>query len=169
MGLPKPGWSKLPFEPIKPVPANIDQFVVPGGYNWMPLIRWGDPLFADAPAFDIAAQTPEAQARQFGYNSDYLEIIPDKSLKTGVLVNNHEYVNANIMFPSVPAGEVLPPEEVRRRGDIAKMAQGLSVVEISRPGYGDPLVVRPGRPTQPPHHRRDRLRARRARRQEVPS
>ncbi|MGC5222101.1 PhoX family protein [Micromonospora sp. DT81.3] len=138
LGLPKPGWSKLPFEPIKPVPANIDQFVVPGGYNWMPLIRWGDPLFADAPAFDIAAQTPEAQARQFGYNSDYLEIIPDKSLKTGVLVNNHEYVNANIMFPSVPAGQVLPPEEVRRRGDIAKMAQGLSVVEISRSGSGTP-------------------------------
>ncbi|MGC5169420.1 PhoX family protein [Microbacterium sp. DT81.1] len=138
LGLPKPGWSKLPFEPIKPVPANIDQFVVPGGYNWMPLIRWGDPLFADAPAFDIAAQTPEAQARQFGYNSDYLEIILDKSLKTGVLVNNHEYVNANIMFPSVPAGQVLPPEEVRRRGDIAKMAQGLSVVEISRSGSGTP-------------------------------
>jgi len=138
LGLPRPGWSKLPFEPIKPVPANIDQLVVPGGYNWMPLIRWGDPLFADSPAFDIAAQTPEAQARQFGYNSDYLEIIPDKSLKTGVLVNNHEYVNANIMFPTVPTGQILPPEEVRRRGDIAKMAQGLSVVEISRPGSGSP-------------------------------
>lgn len=138
LGLPMPGWSKLPFEPVKPVPANIDQFVVPGGYNWMPLIRWGDPLFTDAPAFDIAAQTPEAQSRQFGYNSDYLEIIPDKSLKTGVLVNNHEYVNANIMFPSVPAGEVLAPEEVRRRGDIAKMAQGMSVVDISRPGSGAP-------------------------------
>ncbi|TDN88557.1 PhoX family phosphatase [Microbacterium sp. BK668] len=133
--LPPKGLSKLPYQAIAPVPANVDQFVVPSGYRWAPIIRWGDPLFTESPVFDIGAQSAEAQALQFGYNSDYLDIIPDKSLTTGVLVNNHEYVNLNIMFPTSPAPDAA---EIRRRGDIAKMAQGLSVVELERGRYGDP-------------------------------
>lgn len=125
--------SHLPFTPIAPVPSSIDAFVVPNGYSWSPIIRWGDPLFKNAPAFDVNAQTPEAQALQFGYNSDYLEIIPDPSGKSGVLINNHEYVNPNIMFP--PSTD---PAELRRRGDIYKAAQGLSVVELKRKGWGKP-------------------------------
>jgi secreted PhoX family phosphatase len=40
------------------------------------LLRWGDPLFPDAPEFDPLAQTPDKQRRQFGYNSDYVGYIP---------------------------------------------------------------------------------------------
>jgi len=36
------------------------------------LIRWGDPLFADAPQFDPLNQTAAAQLKQFGYNNDYI-------------------------------------------------------------------------------------------------
>ena len=43
-----PGGGKLDFVPIAPVPAVFDQFVVPVGYQWSPIIRWGDPLFSAA-------------------------------------------------------------------------------------------------------------------------
>jgi secreted PhoX family phosphatase len=129
----RPGTAGLAFEPIAPVPASVDAFTVPAGYTWQPIIRWGDPLFKNSPLFDFAAQSPEAQALQFGYNSDYLDIVADPSGKTGVLVNNHEYVNPNIMF--APTSD---PAELRRRGDVYKAAQGMSVVEIRRKRTGEP-------------------------------
>ncbi|MFE7846474.1 PhoX family protein [Microbacterium sp. NPDC057407] len=129
----RPARSSLPFTPIAPVAASVDQFTVPDGYVWEPIIRWGDPLFRGAPAFDFAAQSPQAQALQFGYNSDYLDIVADPSGKTGVLVNNHEYVNPNLMF-----APTTDPAELRRRGDIYKAAQGMSVVEIRRRRTGEP-------------------------------
>jgi secreted PhoX family phosphatase len=127
------GHGGLKFEPIAPVAASVDAFAVPAGYSWRPIIRWGDPLFSHAPAFDFGAQTAAAQALQFGYNSDYLDIVADPGGRTGVLVNNHEYVNPNIMFP--PSSD---PAELRRRGDIYKAAQGMSVVDIKRKRTGSP-------------------------------
>jgi secreted PhoX family phosphatase len=129
----RPGTAGLAFEPIAPVARTVDAFTVPDGYTWTPIIRWGDPLFSSAPAFDILAQTPEAQARQFGYNCDYLDILADPHGKRGVLVSNHEYVNPGIMFP--PSSD---PAELRRRGDIYKAAQGLTVVELERRRTGQP-------------------------------
>lgn len=129
----RPALGALAFDPIAPVAASIDEFTVPAGYVWQPIIRWGDPLFANAPVFSLDAQTPEAQALQFGYNADYLDILADRSGKTGVLVNNHEYVNPNNMF--APSSD---PAELRRRGDVYKAAQGVSVVEITRRRTGEP-------------------------------
>ncbi|WP_426183708.1 PhoX family protein [Microbacterium sp. TWP3-1-2b2] len=129
----KPGTAGLSFGPIASVPADVDAFTVPEGYTWRPLIRWGDPLFSKTPAFDILGQSAEAQGGQFGYNSDYLDIIPDPSGKTGVLVNNHEYVNPNLMFPATADAA-----ELQRRGDIYKAAQGMSVVDIERRKVGEP-------------------------------
>lgn len=129
------GWNhhSLPFQPIAPVPATVDALTVPKGYTWSPIIRWGDPLFSDAPTFSLDGQSRAAQERQFGYNSDYLDILADRSGKTGVLVNNHEYVNPNIMFP--PSTDAA---ELRRRGEVFKAAQGMSVVEITRRRRGKP-------------------------------
>jgi len=129
----RPGGGSLPFDAIAPVNRFVDDLVVPSGYTWQPIIRWGDPLFSNAPAFDIDAQSPAAQALQFGYNSDYLDIVADPSGKTGVLVNNHEYCNPAIMFPPTT-----DPAELQRRGDIYKAAQGMSVVEVSRRRTGTP-------------------------------
>ncbi|GAA2989698.1 secreted PhoX family phosphatase [Microbacterium terrae] len=117
----------LAFDAIAPVDRLVDAFTVPQGFAWEPLVRWGDPLFKKSPAFDFAAQSPEAQAQQFGYNCDYLDIIADGNRRSGVLVTNHEYVNPGIMFtPTTDAAEL------RRRGDIYKMAQGMAVVELAR-------------------------------------
>lgn len=92
--------GRLQFSPIAPVEATVDAFTVPKTYSWEPVIRWGDPLFNDTPDFDVNNQTPEAQAGQFGYNNDYLDILPlDKKNTRAVLVANHEYTNEGIMFP----------------------------------------------------------------------
>ncbi|KJQ53131.1 PhoX family protein [Microbacterium sp. SA39] len=129
----KPGTAGLSFQAIAPVPAQVDALTVPQGFTWKPIIRWGDPLFSRTPAFALDRQTPEAQAEQFGYNCDYLDIVADPSGKAGVLVNNHEYVNPGIMFP-----DTTDAAELRRRGDIYKAAQGMSVLELRRRKVGEP-------------------------------
>ena len=126
--------GKLEFTPIKAVDAAVDRFDVPAGYSWAPILRWGDPLFADTPDFDFATQTPTAQAGQFGYNNDYLEILRQPDGKKGLLVCNHEYVNPSIMFPAAPANDA---ETVARR-NIFRSAVGMSVVELERAKKGAP-------------------------------
>ncbi|GAA2000962.1 PhoX family phosphatase [Brevibacterium samyangense] len=114
------------FTPIDPVPYTTDSFVVPEGFDWAPILRWGDPLFDDSPAFDATNQTPEAQARQFGYNVDYTDIIRTSDT-TAILFVNHEYTNETIMFPA----DQLANDLDRVRG-VGLKAHGLSVVELTR-------------------------------------
>lgn len=127
------GGGKLAFKAIAPVPRSNDSFSVPNGYDWHPIIRWGDPLFKNVPAFDITAQSARKQAGQFGYNNDYLNIIVDKySGRTGVLVANHEYTNEDLMFD--PAWFAANKTEAIR---IAMAAHGFSVVEVKRRRTGE--------------------------------
>jgi secreted PhoX family phosphatase len=74
------------------VTAGVDaDHHVADGYDADVLLRWGDPIFADAPEFDPLNQTAEAQARQFGYNNDFVGYIPiDDSSEHGLLVVKHE-------------------------------------------------------------------------------
>ena len=43
------GASKLQFTAIPSVTADVDAVTVPAGFTWQPIIRWGDPIFKDAP------------------------------------------------------------------------------------------------------------------------
>ena len=135
---PAPGRPRqLPFSAIAPVPTTVDDVTVPTGYRWDPILRWGDPILAGAPDFDPAAQSPEAQAGQFGYNNDYLDIIETNRAGTrALLVCNHEYTNEDLMFP--PGTD---PETVIRT---AWAAHGLSVVELTRRKRGDVWTYVPG-------------------------
>ncbi|MGP9538688.1 PhoX family protein [Brachybacterium sp. AOP43-C2-M15] len=133
-GNPPEGEGTLPFDAIAPVPRAVDDVTVPRGYDWTPIIRWGDPLFEDSPEFDLEDQTGQSQSQQFGYNSDYLNIISDgDDGRTGYLVNNHEYTNENIMFS--PEFIASRPEDVV---ETAIAAHGFSIVDLEREGPGEP-------------------------------
>ncbi|WP_277212987.1 PhoX family protein [Isoptericola croceus] len=136
----KPG-KGLAFGAIQPQPMAIDDLVVPEGYEWSPIIRWGDPILPGGRAFDAAAQTPEKQAKQFGYNCDYLDILPDdpkhitSMVETrrgtrGLLVANHEYTNPGIMFDG--------SYDAATRRAIERAAHGMSIVEVTRRKEGTP-------------------------------
>lgn len=124
--------DKLTFTPV-PL-GTQDNVVVPAGYTAQPLLRWGDPLFADAPSFAPNNLTPEAQRRQFGYNCDYLSFLPlpfgnNERSNRGLLFVNHEYTNPELMFSGYSAANT-----TKTIVDIELAAHGASVVEISKEG-----------------------------------
>ncbi|RVC37056.1 PhoX family phosphatase [Mesorhizobium sp. M7A.F.Ca.CA.004.04.2.1] len=129
-----------------------DKHHVASGYDADVLLRWGDPLFADSPDFDPTKQSAEAQAKQFGYNNDYVGYIPiDGSAEHGLLVVNHEYTNPHLMFPGIvkivekdgkKSAEVAPLS--KEQVDVEMAAHGGTIVEIRKDG-GKWQVVRDGK------------------------
>jgi secreted PhoX family phosphatase len=127
--------SELTFQPVPP--NRIDDITVPGGYRYKVVMRWGDPVESGAPKIDPYRQTAAKQAGQFGYNCDYVSVLPlDESgdsvdgVDTALLVVNHEYTDEQLMFPGCTGAADTDDEQKR----IAMMAHGMSVVEISRVG-----------------------------------
>jgi len=99
------------------------------GYERAILIRWGDAVLDDAARFDPEAQTGDAQARQFGYNNDFVAYLPlprgSANSERGLLWVNHEYTSNERMFAA--AGETLDPPV---RVAVCKAAHGGSLIEI---------------------------------------
>jgi len=101
------------------------------GYTAALLLRWGDALFADSPAFDPLNQSAAAQARQFGYNNDFIGFIPldpdAEGRPGGLLCVNHEYTSTDLMFPGI-AGR---PEAITREIALTEIAaHGGTIVEV---------------------------------------
>jgi secreted PhoX family phosphatase len=125
---PRPGGA-LTFDPVPP--NTLDRVVVPDGYSNTVVIRWGEPVLDGAPAFDPGRQSPAAQAGQFGYNNDFLGVVPlDDDGRRALLFANHEYTNEELMFPGWSGHETATAAQKR----IAMLAHGLSVVELERVG-----------------------------------
>ncbi|NMM45149.1 PhoX family phosphatase [Rhodospirillaceae bacterium KN72] len=102
------------------------------GYNADILLRWGDALFPDSPAFDPMTQTAATQERQFGYNNDFIGVIP-LAADRAVLCVNHEYTSPEVMFPGLNGAEMADSADLV---DIEMAAHGGTVVEITRDGSG---------------------------------
>ncbi len=136
------GPANLRFIPV--MLSREDRVVVPSGYLAQVLIRWGDPVTADAPPFDARRQTAEAQARQFGYNCDFVTFLPlPRGARTpghGLLWVNHEYTNPELMFFDYPEGR--PPRELV---DVELAAHGGTVVEVRRASDGSWTYLRESR------------------------
>jgi len=100
------------------------------GYDAKVLLRWGDAVEAGAPPFDPMNQTAAAQAKQFGYNCDYIGFLPlpagSKNGDRGLLTVNHEYTNPHLMFPDVARNQKL----TKAQAEIEMAAHGHSIVEI---------------------------------------
>ncbi|MEU8296213.1 PhoX family phosphatase [Micromonospora sp. NPDC048909] len=135
------GNGALTFNPIPP--NKLDTLVVPNGYDHAVVIKWGDEVVPGAPEFNVHRQTAAAQAKQFGYNNDFVGVLPlDKQGKRALLVVNHEYTNEDLMFPAFPGLDNLSVEQLR----IAMAAHGMSVVELERvDGTGQWRPVAKGR------------------------
>lgn len=102
------------------------------GYDADVLVRWGDPLFPDAPAFDPANQSEASQGRQFGYNNDFVgfhRLSTDRAL----LCVNHEYTNEELIFPGIGRQD---------KKDFADMTPELVAVEMAAHGGTIVEIVR---------------------------
>lgn len=99
--------------------------VVPDGYRAEVLLRWGDPLFGDAPEFAPTAQSSEAQRRQFGYNCDYIAFfaLPGARRRRALICVNHEYTIGSLMFDDYA-------NVTEASCAVERAAHGVSIVEI---------------------------------------
>lgn len=106
------------------------------GYDIQTIIRWGDPVLPGAPAFNASAQTPAAQAGQFGYNNDYVDFMPlpqgAVNSEHGLLCVNHEYIDTRLMFPGIGAASGSRLRANAEQAHIERMAHGMTVVEIRK-------------------------------------
>jgi secreted PhoX family phosphatase len=130
-------------------PQEIDQFVIAEGYRHNLIARWGDSLFRGTRDFDsrrlyaddwLDAGAVAAQQRQFGTNADAVGYFPLRGGRAarGLVCVNHEYVNADLMWPGL-RGVGVPPK-VREAwyakhphaAAFMQAAHGVSVMQITR-------------------------------------
>ncbi len=132
----------VPGTDFTPVPPNkLDAVSIPDGYAQHVVIRWGDPVVPGAPKFDFRKQTAAAQAKQFGYNNDFVGLIPQDPLGLrNLLVVNHEYTTEVHLFPADQYDPANPTEEQVK---IAWAAHGLSVLQTLRDPIGGALRTVP--------------------------
>jgi secreted PhoX family phosphatase len=123
--------STLTFRPPKHVILETHQ--VAEGYEAHVLIRWGDKVLADAPEWDPNTQSAEAQAKQFGYNCDFLAYMPlpqgSDNSEHGLIHCNHEYTDPQLMFASWNKGT-----QSAAQTRIEMMAHNGSVIEVRKHG-----------------------------------
>lgn len=122
--------------------ADERHHVAPG-YDAEVLIRWGDPVTADAPAFNVRAQSAAAQAKQFGYNNDFIGYLPlplgSRNSDRGLLFVNHEYTSEEVMFPGIgrqDSKDKLFKDMTRNLVEIEMAAHGASVIEVQKNADG---------------------------------
>jgi secreted PhoX family phosphatase len=148
LGFPFKPRSRLPFSST--AIGRADTISVPPGYKATPFIPWGTPITGRYPAFlDDASNSAQDQAEQIGMHHDGMHFFPidaQRSLGTGhnshhgLLVLNHEYVDAPLLHPNGPtvvAGKRSSAEEVRKEIN----AHGVSVVEIRSDVRGEWQIV----------------------------
>ncbi|RKZ85720.1 MAG: PhoX family phosphatase, partial [Gammaproteobacteria bacterium] len=84
-----------------PVAHLVDEVVVADGYRAEVFFRWGDPV-SDGPVFKIdASNTAGEQLQQAGMHHDAIQFYPlpigSDNAKHGLLVMNHEYIDAQLL------------------------------------------------------------------------
>ena len=136
---PPPGEATgLEFSPV--APNTADAVTVAEGYQQQVVVRWGEPIVNGAPPFAPTGQSAAAQAGQFGYNCDYLAILPGGNGQQ-VMVANHEYTDEVLMFAGYD-----PENPTREQFEIALAAHGLSVVVLDEDPRSPALTVATGHP-----------------------
>ncbi len=111
-----------------PLPASTDDTItLPEGFEFYPLVMWGDPLWTDAPEFAPETRgTAASQARAFGDNNDGMSIFT-RAGRTVMAVNN-EYTNRDIIWGNRAEGKFETQDDIEK----GMMAHGISVFEIAQ-------------------------------------
>jgi len=131
---------------FKPIAGSVaDAIVLPPGYTYDVVARWGDSFSSQLPDIDTAKLAanillqPEAAAnqnRQFGFNCDAIHFFPlDAAGERGILCVNNEYTDDAMMYAGHPGFGAAVREFVRKYPQMvamSKAAQGVSVIEIAR-------------------------------------
>ena len=121
------GTDRFGFDQI---PAGTDDSItIPEGFEWYTLIRWGDPLWSDAPEFDDATRgTAESQARAFGDNNDGMAVF--HLANHIIMAVNNEYTNRDIIWGNRADNKAASDDDIRK----GMMAHGVSLFEIAPDG-----------------------------------
>lgn len=134
--------TTLTFTPI--ASSSADAIVLPHGYVYDVVVRWGDSLFTSTPDLDVASLArgvllkPGAavsQESQFGTNCDAIHFFPlDSRTDHGILCINNEYSDDVLMYPDYEGfGKSLDFAANHHESvAVSKAAQGVSVVEVRR-------------------------------------
>ncbi len=143
----------LGFSPV-PV-SNSDTFIVPEGYEAKAIYRWGDAITGSMPEFS-PANTGAEQGEQAGMHHDGMHFFPIEgddpwqgSSSDGLLVVNHEYIEARFLHAGVLAGRAVSGWEGPDHGETRDPdhclkelnAHGVSVARIRDDGQGNWSVV----------------------------
>ncbi len=112
------------------VPANTtDTLTLPDGFDWQPLVLWGDPLWSSGQEFDDSTRgTAASQALAFGDNNDGMAIFT-KNGRT-VMAANNEYTNRKIIWGNREDAKFANTDDIAK----GMMAHGISVIEIAQQG-----------------------------------
>ncbi len=122
--------SSLTFEEIELLKTPHE--VLAKNYTSQVIIKWGDALFKDAPAFDPQSLTPEIAERQFGVNNDFIAFLPYKENdNAGILFANHEYPNPHLMWPNISETSFIQ-DMSSNQIKVTMASVGASIVELNR-------------------------------------
>ncbi|MHA6637018.1 PhoX family protein [Stutzerimonas frequens] len=137
--------TRLPFAPV--AVTRADTITVPAGYTATTFVPWGTPITGRYPAWlEDASNSAEDQAQQVGMHHDGMHFFPmnarlgGRQSDHGLLVLNHEYIDAPLLHPNGPTvvdGKRANVDEVRKEIN----AHGVSVVEIRRGPRGEWSVL----------------------------
>lgn len=117
---------------------------VADGFETQVLLAWGDPLFADVEPMDFKNPSAADQAKQFGYNNDFVAFMPlprgSKNSRRGLLCVNNEYTISELMFSGITEEnklETLTEDQIQ----VERAAHGHSIAEIVQDDHGHWRVV----------------------------
>lgn len=112
------------FIPV--APNRRDAVVLADGFDHNVIISAGDAVLDGAPAFDINNLTVDALKKMFGWNNDYVGVLPHPRNKNRALMTvNHEYDDTAVMYPTGRYTQA-------QLAEFGIYWHGLSVVEIER-------------------------------------
>ena len=125
------GWHhgrRRPTLGFQGIPVSAaDEVIVPQGYSARVLIAWGDPVSTGPEFKQDASNSADEQNLQWGMHNDGMVYFPiNGSSKRGLIVQNHEYTDDELLFPDGTAN--WDTEKTRK----SLAAHGVGIIEVSK-------------------------------------